>query len=90
MKLFSSNIWTNTLTFIYIENVVRLVLFVIFCDSWKFNFTGGFFIFLFMVTGREVIFIFCTVITDPKTSLHVVIKWMPSSKHRFKLPPFSD
>ena len=29
MKLCSSNIWTNTSTFIYIENIVRLVLFIV-------------------------------------------------------------
>ena len=40
----SGNIWTNTWTFIYKENVV-LVLFVVFCDGWKFNLTVGFFYF---------------------------------------------
>ena len=49
MKLCSGNIWTNTLTFIYRENVVRLPLFVllwpikILFDQWFFYFSvhGG-------------------------------------------------
>ena len=35
MQLCSSNIWTNKLTFIYLENVVRLVLFVILFKTAK-------------------------------------------------------
>ena len=59
MKLCNGNNWTNTLTFIYIENVIRLVFIetLFYCDHQKLNLTGGFFIFLFMVTGREIIFI---------------------------------
>ena len=33
---------------------------LLYCDRWKFNLTGGFLIFLFMVTGREIIFICST------------------------------
>ena len=51
--------WLPPLTFIYIENVVRLVLLLFYCDCQKFTLTGGYFIFLFMVTGRGIIFI-CT------------------------------
>ena len=45
--------------FIYIENVLRLVLLAALLRPPKFNLTGGFFIFLLMVTGRGIIFI-CT------------------------------
>ena len=33
---------------------------LLYCDRWKFNLAGGFLIFLFMVTGREIIFICST------------------------------
>ena len=59
MKLCNSNIRTNTLTFINIENVIRLVLFIVLLTAE--NLTGGFFIFLFVVTGRGIIFICSTV-----------------------------
>ena len=51
------NIWGNTLTFTYRDNIVRLPSFI--CFSWpsKFNLTSGVFIFLFMVTERGIIFI---------------------------------
>ena len=39
--------------FIYAENVVRVVL-LFYCDRQKFNLTGGFLIFLFIVTAREI------------------------------------
>ena len=48
--------WTNTLTFTYIKNVIRLVLITLFyCDHQKFYLTVVFFNFLFMVTRREII-----------------------------------
>ena len=34
-----------------------------YCDGQKFNMTGGFFIFLFMVTGRGIIFI-CSAVYE--------------------------
>ena len=39
---------------IYIENVARLFYSLFNCDGRKFNLTGGFFIFLFIVTGRGI------------------------------------
>ena len=55
----TEHLWetASDIKFIYIENV-RLVLFVVFYrDHRKFDLTGGFFIFQFMVTGRGIIFI---------------------------------
>ena len=53
-----SNIWINTLHhfngFFFIENVKKLVLLF-------FNWTGDFLFFLFMVTGRAIVFI-CTTL----------------------------
>ena len=58
MKLCNSNTWTNILTFIYRENVARTRFDLIFyCDCWEFNLTSGFFIFLFMVTDRNNIYL---------------------------------
>ena len=51
------NIWTNTLRFIYIENVIRLVLFVVLLWPSKIYYGWWFFIFLFMVTSGGIIFI---------------------------------
>ena len=58
MRLSNGSNWTNKLTFIYIENVVRVVLlrrFIVTAEDliWP----VVFFIFLLMVTGREIIFI---------------------------------
>ena len=48
----------QTLTFVYIENVVKTSFICLFyCVCLKFNLTGGFLIFLFMVTSRGIIFI---------------------------------
>ena len=41
----------------YVENIVRLVYSLFYCDHRIFNSTGGFFVFLFMVTGWETILI---------------------------------
>ena len=59
MELCNGNNWTDALTLIYKENVVRLVFIetLFYCDHWKLNLTGGFFIFLFMVTGKEIILV---------------------------------
>ena len=71
MKLCNSNTWTNTLTFNYKENVVMTRFDLIFyCDRRKFNLTGGFLIFLFMLTGWEITFYlqhwYCCKILYPK------------------------
>ena len=60
------NIWTNTVIFIYKDNVVDNFYLLFYCHHQKFNLTGGFLIFLFMMTGREIIFI-CS--TEPILSL---------------------
>ena len=49
-----------TLTFLYMKNIVRQVLFAGLLGPPKFNLTSGFFIFLFMMTGRGIIFICST------------------------------
>ena len=39
---------------IYIENVLRVFLFLFYCDCQKFNLISSFFIFLLMATGRGI------------------------------------
>ena len=57
-------LWQHLNQYINKENVVRLFSFVVFTvDRRKFNLTGGFFYFSFIVTGKETKFICSAVIT---------------------------
>ena len=75
-----------TLIFIYIENIVRLVYLLSYCDRQNLNLIGGFFIFPFMVTGRGIIFIYSadlTFVVDSMTSNLALI----SDRHNIKSAP---
>ena len=66
------------------------------CDCWKFNLTGGFFIFLFMVVDRGIIFIcstdrcncyfsfwaiFCPFTPLTAQKIKILRKWKNEKKH---------
>ena len=73
--------WTcATTTFyinIYLHREYRKTSFFLlsYCDRRKFNLTVGFFIFLFMVTGRGIIFICSADDKLMKMLIHLIIWW---------------
>ena len=64
----------------YIENIIRLVLFVVFLWPLKPKLTSDFFIFLFMVTSRGIIFVcsgvnrifICTILLQLFATLRII------------------
>ena len=58
MKELAFSVVVPTFTFLYVENAVRLVSFAVLLQPSKIIFNGGFFIFLFIVMGRRIMFFF--------------------------------